>query len=163
MTRLLLVVCLAALAACATTRQRDGTAIGESAAARAVASATAMVGQPYRWGGAGPGGFDCSGLVVYAMASAGLHVPRTAEQQLHAGIPVARSDLKPGDLVFMTLARKELHVGIALDTERFVHAPSAGRRVRVDSLAIAPYARGFIAARRVVDPGVATLLPSQLE
>jgi cell wall-associated NlpC family hydrolase len=129
-----------------------GAATGASAATLAVASATAMVGQPYRWGGAAPGGFDCSGLVVYAMASAGLQVPRTAEQQLHAGVPISRQDLEPGDLVFMSLAHKELHVGIALDADRFVHAPSAGHVVRIDSLAVAPYAAGFIAARRVVDP-----------
>jgi cell wall-associated NlpC family hydrolase len=160
--RLLLVVCLAALAACATERRPGGIAGSDAgspsgavtrdrAAAMAVASATAMVGQPYRWGGAEPGGFDCSGLVVYAMASAGLELPRTVEQQLHAGIAISRRDITPGDLVFMHLTRKQLHVGIALDADRFVHAPSAGHRVRIDSLAAAPYARGFFEARRVVD------------
>jgi cell wall-associated NlpC family hydrolase len=115
-----------------------------------VESATAMLGQPYRYGGAAPGGFDCSGLVMYAVNSAGIAMPRTAREQLHSGSPVARSELKAGDLVFMHLTRKELHVGIAIDAGRFVHAPAAGRHVRIDSLDSPPYAGGFLAARRIV-------------
>jgi murein DD-endopeptidase len=113
-------------------------------------SATSMIGQPYRFGGASPGGFDCSGLVVYAAASAGIRVPRTAAEQLQFGLPVGRAELQAGDLVFMHLSSKELHVAIALDRQLFVHAPSSGGRVRVDSLLAQPYAKGFIAARRVV-------------
>lgn len=115
-------------------------------------SATAMLGQPYRWGGAAPGGFDCSGLVVYAAAGAGVRVPRTAQEQRNFGIPIGRRDLRPGDLVFMHLERKELHVGIALDHERFIHAPSRGGRVRIDLLDASPYANGFVTARRVIAP-----------
>jgi cell wall-associated NlpC family hydrolase len=115
-----------------------------------VESATAMLGQPYRFGGAAPGGFDCSGLVVYAAGAAGIRLPRTATEQLHAGVPVPRSELKSGDLVFMHLKHKELHVGIAIDGERFVHAPSSGGHVRIDSLAAPPYAAGFLRARRVI-------------
>ena len=114
-------------------------------------SATSMIGQPYRYGGAAPGsGFDCSGLVSYAAASAGIRVPRTAAEQMGTGQPVARADLQAGDLIFMHLSGKELHVGIALDRQLFVHAPSSRGRVRIDSLLAAPYAKGFIGARRVV-------------
>jgi murein DD-endopeptidase len=113
-------------------------------------SATSMIGQPYRFGGAAPGGFDCSGLVVYAAANAGIRVPRTAAEQLRFGSPVKRAELQAGDLVFMHLSSKELHVAIALDRQLFVHAPSSGGRVRVDSLLAQPYAKAFIAARRVV-------------
>jgi cell wall-associated NlpC family hydrolase len=115
-----------------------------------VDGATSMIGQPYRFGGAAPGGFDCSGLVVYAAANARIRVPRTAAEQLQFGSPVQRSELQAGDLVFMHLSNKELHVAIALDRQLFVHAPSSGGRVRVDSLLAQPYAKGFIAARRVV-------------
>ena len=115
-----------------------------------VDSATAMLGQPYRYGGAAPGGFDCSGLVVYATGGVGIRLPRTAQEQLRAGSPIARRELQAGDLVFMHLARKELHVGIAIDGNRFVHAPSAGGHVRIDSLNSPPYVRGFITARRIV-------------
>jgi peptidoglycan DL-endopeptidase CwlO len=112
--------------------------------------ARSMIGQPYRFGGAAPGGFDCSGLVAYAANGAGIRVPRTAREQLRAGNPVARGDLKPGDLVFMHLAHKELHVGIAVGGERFVHAPAAGGHVRIDSLAAPPYSRSFLRARRII-------------
>jgi len=113
-------------------------------------TAESMIGQPYRFGGAAPGGFDCSGLVEYAATRAGIYVPRTAAEQLRIGAPVRRTDLQAGDLIFMHLAGKELHVGIALDNQLFVHAPSSGGHVRVDSLIASPYAKGFIGARRVV-------------
>jgi cell wall-associated NlpC family hydrolase len=113
-------------------------------------TAASMIGQPYRWGGAAPGGFDCSGLVEYAALSAGIRMPRTAAEQLRIGAPVDRADLQAGDLIFMHLAHKELHVAIALDRQLFVHAPSTGGYVRIDSLIAAPYAKGFIGARRVV-------------
>lgn len=116
-----------------------------------VGTALAMLGQPYRFGGAAPGGFDCSGLVVFAAQSAGLVLPRTAREQLRSGAGISRERLRAGDLVFMRLRRKELHVGIAIDGERFVHAPASGGRVRIDSLAAAPYSTGFLGARRVID------------
>jgi cell wall-associated NlpC family hydrolase len=113
-------------------------------------AASAMIGQPYRFGGAAPGGFDCSGLVVYAAGGAGIHVPRTAHEQLNFGAAIRRTELAPGDLVFMHLAHKELHVGISIDGDRFIHAPSSGGRVRIDSLAAPAYSRGFLSARRIV-------------
>jgi cell wall-associated NlpC family hydrolase len=124
-----------------------------------VDAALSMLGQPYRYGGAAPGGFDCSGLVFYAAAGAGLRVPRTAAEQLNFGMPVSRSNLLAGDLIFMHLARKELHVAIALDNQRFIHAPSTGGRVRIDSLDTSPYMKGFIGARRIV-PAPASALSS---
>jgi cell wall-associated NlpC family hydrolase len=147
------------LAACATApHTRPAPDAAPSAArssappsARIVDGAKAMLGQPYRWGGAAPGGFDCSGLVVYAMGGAGIRLPRTTREQLHAGAPVARRAVRAGDLVFMHLAHKDLHVGIAIDNERFVHAPSPGGHVRIDSLAAPPYAHAYLTARRIVD------------
>ena len=127
---------------------------GANPGALIAAAATAMLGQPYRYGGVAPGGFDCSGLVVYAAASVGLHMPRTAQEQLNTGTSIARTDLRAGDLVFMHLARKELHVGIAIDNDRFVHAPSARGHVRIDSLSRPPYAHGFLKARRIVNAGL---------
>ena len=125
-----------------------------------VERAIAMLGQPYRFGGTEPGGFDCSGLVSYAAAGAGMQVPRTTQEQLHVGIAVERQDIKAADLVFMRLSHKELHVGIAIDGVRFVHSPSSGGNVRIDSLAAAPYAHGFLAARRIADvPASGVLAP----
>jgi cell wall-associated NlpC family hydrolase len=121
-------------------------------AATFVDRAISMLGQPYRYGGAGPGGFDCSGLVFYAARDAGALLPRTAREMLLVGEAVPREQLRPGDLVFMHLAAKELHVGIAIDNGRFVHAPSSGGFVRIDSLDRSPYSRGFLAARRISFP-----------
>jgi cell wall-associated NlpC family hydrolase len=115
-----------------------------------VDAARAMIGQPYRFGGAAPGGFDCSGLVVYAAGGAGIHVPRTAHQQLNFGAGISRAELGPGDLVFMHLRHKELHVGIAIDGDRFIHAPSSGGQVRIDSLSAPAYSRAFLSARRII-------------
>jgi cell wall-associated NlpC family hydrolase len=122
----------------------------EGAAKAMVGSATAMLGQPYRYGGAAPGGFDCSGLVEYAAANAGIRLPRTAHQQIRAGTAIARRQVRAGDLIFMQLEHKELHVGIAIDARRFVHAPATGRTVRIDSLDAPPYVHAFITARRVI-------------
>jgi cell wall-associated NlpC family hydrolase len=151
-----------ALAACATTSRQvpripeepPSASVPTDAPASAVelmiGSATSMIGQPYRYGGAAPGGFDCSGLVSFAAKNAGIRVPRTAAEQMETGDPVVRAELQAGDLIFMHLSGKELHVAIALDRQLFVHAPSSGGRVRVDSLLAPPYAKGFIGARRVV-------------
>ena len=74
------------------------------------------------------------------------------KSSVRAGVPVRRSELRAGDLVFMHLKGKELHVGIAIDAQRFIHAPASGGRVRIDSLDRVPYSTGFSGARRVVDP-----------
>jgi cell wall-associated NlpC family hydrolase len=126
----------------------------QSPAQLMIDAAASMIGQPYRFGGAAPGGFDCSGLVEYAALNAGIPMPRTAAEQLGIGSPVSRAQLQPGDLVFMHLSGKELHVAIALDSQLFVHAPSSGGYVRIDSLIAPPYAKGFIGARRVVSSPV---------
>ncbi len=130
----------------------EAPAAAPAPADRFVAAALSMLGQPYRYGGATPGGFDCSGLVVYAARDAGLALPRTTQDLLSVGDPVAGADLRAGDLVFLHLAAKELHVGIALDRRRFVHAPSSGGSVRIDALDASPYARAFLGARRLRFP-----------
>jgi cell wall-associated NlpC family hydrolase len=111
--------------------------------------ALAMLGQPYHYGGDAPGGFDCSGLVVYAARQSGLLLPRRAQELMSVGTAVPRDQLRTGDLIFMHLAAKELHVGILLDDRRFVHAPSARGVVRIDTLDRDPYAHGFLTARRL--------------
>ncbi len=148
-------------AAAAAGRAAAGLPVGAAAApasppggaAAMVESATAMLGQPYRFGGAAPGGFDCSGLVSFAARSAGLIVPRTAHDQLRTGVRVGRRELEAGDLVFMRLAHKQLHVGIAIGGGRFIHAPATGGRVRIDSLDSPPYSSGFLGARRLAGIG----------
>lgn len=108
-------------------------AVAERAAV--VRAAESMLGVRYRHGGRTPGGIDCSGLVVYSYARAGLQgLPRSASDLERVASPVKLANLRPGDLLFFRLdGRKTSHVAIYVGDRSFVHAPSRGRRVeRVD-------------------------------
>ena len=103
--------------------------------AAVVRAAESLVGAPYRFGGRSPAGFDCSGLVHYSFARAGIHgLPRSAEDLEIAAAPVDLEGIRPGDLLFFRLERKRTtHVAIYVGGRSFVHAPSRGKRVeRVD-------------------------------
>ncbi len=91
-------------------------------------------GVPYRYGGVTPKGFDCSGLVQYVYRKEGIAIPRTSRQQWRQAEKVARSDLLAGDLLFFQLPGKSLHVGIYVGQDQFIHAPSTGKTVRIDTL-----------------------------
>jgi hypothetical protein len=99
-------------------------------AQRAVAVALAQVGTPYRLGGAQPGGFDCSGLVQFAYAAAGVVLPRTAAEQLAASPHIPLTGAQPGDLLFFYPGIE--HVGIYLGDGLMVDAPHVGAFVRVE-------------------------------
>ena len=105
-----------------------------AAAAGAIGYALAQLGTPYLWGGEGPGGFDCSGLAQAAYASAGIQLPRTAQEQYDAGPPVpAGEQLEPGDLVFFgTDPNNVSHVGILINATEMVDAPHTGAAVRIE-------------------------------
>ena len=108
-----------------------------------------MVGKPYRYGGNSPRGFDCSGLVYYSYRQAGFTVPRSTETQRAHSHKVSLSRLARGDLLFFDQqGRSSSHVGIYLGGNRFVHAPSSGKRVRVDSLSESYWQRHLVDARR---------------
>jgi cell wall-associated NlpC family hydrolase len=119
-----------------------------------VVRALALLGTPYRYGGASPqSGFDCSGLVRHVFAAAvARELPRRTEEISAVGEPVARSDLQPGDLVFFnTLRRAYSHVAIYIGDGRFVHAPAGKGRVRIEGLEDGYWAARFNGARRVLD------------
>lgn len=101
--------------------------------AQIVRNAEAMLGHPYRYGGAGPAGFDCSGLVVYSYARAGVRgLPRTARDLEARAQPIRLSQLRPGDLLFFHLhGAKARHVAIYVGDEQFIHAPSSGKGVEL--------------------------------
>lgn len=120
-----------------------------SVAERAAAIALQQVGASYRYGGASPAGFDCSGLVQYAYRRAGKQLPRTTGQLWDSAGTVPYSDLQVGDLLFFRFDGKLSHVGIYVGDERFVHAPSTGKRVSVDSLDAGFYRRALIRGGRV--------------
>jgi len=92
-----------------------------------------QVGAPYRYGGASPRGFDCSGLVLYSYRQAGVALPHNTEQQRHLGKRIKASELQPGDLIFFDQqGKKNGHVAIYVGGGEMVHAPSSGKRVRRD-------------------------------
>lgn len=100
-----------------------------------VSNAQSVLGSAYRYGGADPSGFDCSGLVEYSHLHAGISVPRTSVAQYAAAQSVSRSELKPGDVIFFNLDRnKTSHVGIYAGEGRFIHAPSTGKYVSSSNL-----------------------------
>lgn len=147
---LLLVALLASLAAC--TPFQPGMPGGPPSVDRGHAvlqAAQSHIGAPYRYGGAGPDAFDCSGLVAYAHRQLGIAVPRTAAQQFAAATPVPRKDLRPGDLVFFRLeSRAVSHVGIYAGDSRFVHAPQKGGHVRMANLDDEWYRQRYAGAGR---------------
>jgi murein DD-endopeptidase len=139
-------VAAALLAACASFARVSPAPEGAAVAA----AAAALVGTPYRFGGADSAGFDCSGLALYAYESRGIAIPRTAAEQQRLARPVPLGQLAPGDLLFFNLhARGIDHVGIYTGESRFVHARGAGLAVAYGTLhAGGYYARHLVSAGR---------------
>jgi cell wall-associated NlpC family hydrolase len=111
-----------------------------------------LIGIRYRRGGTSPdSGFDCSGFVGHVFHEGlGLYLPHSAREMSKTGSPVARNELKPGDLVFFnTMRRTVSHVGIYLGDNLFVHAPRSGGKVRIEDLGTRYWVRHFNGARRV--------------
>ena len=114
------------------------------AARTAVDTALAQLGDPYVWAAAGPDAFDCSGLVQYAYAAAGVRLPHSSTMQSQMGTPVSRSQLQPGDLVFFYSPVS--HVGIYVGDGQMVHASTYGQPVKVASV---DAMGGYNSARRI--------------
>jgi peptidoglycan DL-endopeptidase CwlO len=97
--------------------------------AQALTAALSRRGDPYVWGAAGPGQFDCSGLVVWAFAQEGVSLPHFTGDLWNSGVHIPRADLEPGDLVFFFADIS--HVGIYLGNGLMVDAPDFGEAVQV--------------------------------
>lgn len=154
-----------AAAAAASAAARRGTAVGTRTAAsdssltqghpEVVDIALSYLGVPYRWGGATPSGFDCSGLTQYSYRQIGVSIPRTSQSQFNAGQHIDRSRLdllQPGDLVFFGTDGDDTqvhHVGMYVGEGNYVNAPYTGSVVRVDSLEARISSRGdYVGASR---------------
>jgi peptidoglycan DL-endopeptidase CwlO len=114
-----------------------------AAAGVAVQTALAQIGDMYGVGAAGPDRFDCSGLTAYAYAAAGITLPHSSRAQSTMGVPVSRSDLQPGDLVFFYTPVS--HVGMYIGNGQMVHASVSGKPVAVTSVDKS----GYVGARRI--------------
>lgn len=108
-------------------------ATGDIRAERAVRAALSRLGCPYVWGATGPDRFDCSGLVQWSYAQAGVSLHRTTYDQISDGVPIARADVRPGDLVFPHTG----HVQLAIGDNLVVEAPYAGAPVRISPMGAA--------------------------
>ncbi len=121
--------------------------------AELVLRALSMLGVNYRFGGTSPeAGLDCSGLVLHVFReAAGLSLPRRSEEMSRIGEPVNTTQLRPGDLVFFnTLRRAFSHVGIYIGDRRFVHSPSSGGSVSIETIDGSYWKRRFNGARRLL-------------
>lgn len=112
--------------------------------ARVVAATVRQQGTPYVYGGAAPGGFDCSGLVQWAYRQVGITLPRTAAAQSGQGRAVSVKDLQPGDLLFFYAPVD--HVTMYAGDGKIVEASQPGTPVHVRAM----YLQGFVGARRLI-------------
>ena len=111
-----------------------------------VGIAMQYLGVPYRWGGADPSGFDCSGFSMYVFAKVGVSLPHHAASQYAMGVAVSKDQLQPGDLVFFNGLG---HMGIYIGGGQFIHAPHSGDVVKISSLSDSWYAATYVGARRI--------------
>ncbi|MDA0250625.1 MAG: peptidoglycan hydrolase RipC [Actinobacteria bacterium] len=109
---------------------------GSGAGAIAVQAALSRLGDPYVWGGGAPGGFDCSGLVMWSFQRAGIFLPHSSYALAAGGQPVSVDQMQPGDVVAQYSDAS--HVGIYIGDGMMVHASTYGIPVRVESVHSAP-------------------------
>lgn len=114
----------------------SGAVPASGRAGAAVAAVRSVLGKPYVWGANGPTGFDCSGLMQWSYAQAGISLPRTSQAQAHAGRRVPLSQARPGDIV--TYRSDASHVGMYVGNGQVIHAPYPGAPVRYDPVGMMP-------------------------
>ena len=116
-------------------------------------AAQSRIGLPYVWGAAGPASFDCSGLVQWAFAQAGVRMPRVSEEQWFTGPHISYSDARPGDLLFWHYDRTDPtdidHVAIYAGNGMMIVAPHTGTYVSYE-----PVPFGNFAGVVLVDPAL---------
>ena len=112
---------------------------------RGLAIVASKKGDPYRWGASGPSAFDCSGLVYYAFHKVlGRNIPRTANAQRLAAMYVAKSAIRPGDLIFFMSGGRAYHVGVYAGYGRVWHAPRPGQVVQLSRIWTSAWVAGRV-------------------
>lgn len=116
-----------------------------------LSSAMGFLGVAYRFGGASPTGFDCSGFMQYIFRRAyAINLPRTSAEQANIGVAVNREDLQAGDMVFFRTSGSRIsHVGMYVGNNRFIHAPRTGKNIEITSLSNRYWDSRYATARRV--------------
>jgi cell wall-associated NlpC family hydrolase len=134
------------LAALGLSNQSAGSPSGGGGSA--LGAVRSVIGTRYVLGGTGPGGFDCSGLMVWAFKQAGVSLPRTSFQQWEVGVPVSRANVQAGDLVFFNAnGPGASHVGIATSNSTAISATTHG--VREHALGGSYWGAHYLGARRL--------------
>ncbi|HML38257.1 MAG TPA: NlpC/P60 family protein [Bacillota bacterium] len=138
----------------ASSRGVGRTVIIAAAAGDVVAYAEKFLGVPYKSGGSTPKGFDCSGFTQYVMKQFSGSLPRTTTGQYGSGVPISKSQLKAGDLVFFkpsSSSSKISHVGIYIGGGQFIHAPQPGEKVKISDLSSSYNVSHYYGAVRVLN------------
>ncbi|ABR49400.1 NLP/P60 protein [Alkaliphilus metalliredigens QYMF] len=100
-----------------------------------ISTALKFTGVPYQWGGTSPSGFDSSGFIWYVFRENGIDIPRVSSDIYNSGKPIAREELQPGDLVFFEgYMSGPSHGSIYIGDDQFIHSPSTGKAIAIDSL-----------------------------
>lgn len=106
-------------------------------ASAAISFARAQIGEPYRWGAAGPNAWDCSGLTAGAWNAGGTYLPHYSVAQYEQSTPLSAGQLQPGDLVFWGSSSDPssiYHVALYAGNGTIIHAPRTGRPVTEESM-----------------------------
>lgn len=117
-----------------------------------ISFAKRYIGTRYVYGGSSPSGFDCSGYTSYVFSNFGINLSHSSSAQYSSTARVSRGSLQAGDLVFFTNGGSGVgHVGIYVGNNQFIHSPSPGKSVCIDTMASGYYASHYVGAGRVLD------------
>lgn len=131
-------------------KQAERDASASETAHPSVSIAKKLLGIPYRWGGTtAQSGFDCSGLVTYVFKQLDKSLPRMPRDMFKQLEKVAIDRVKPGDIVFFNTFAQLSHVGIYIGNRQFIHAPTKGKNVSIDSIDSAYYSKRLVGVRRI--------------